>query len=286
MTVAPSAVEACCANLYGHPLVELIAGQSFHPGGLVSTRWLLDAARLPPNARILDAGCGLGASARLAALEFGLVVDACDVSGAAIRRARTLAESAGAAIHFVEASLLHLPYQDGQFAGVLAECVLSTTSKRSALAELRRVTATGGALLVTDVTATEALVAPEPLAEVLCLTGAWRPGELENLVTSSGFEIVRASDETASISALLDRLEARIGLLTTLARDLATSEPLAEGIWGPTSIADPRRIAAAFHDGRRLVADGRIGYRAVVARAMAPPWESDRVARIAVIEAG
>jgi hypothetical protein len=63
VTVASSAVEACCASLYGHPLVELIAGQSFHPGGLVSTRRLLDSAHLAPGARILDAGCGLGASA-------------------------------------------------------------------------------------------------------------------------------------------------------------------------------------------------------------------------------
>ncbi len=285
MSVASPAVEACCASLYGHPLVELIAGQSFHPGGLASTRRLLDSADLPPGGRILDAGCGLGASARLAALGFGLVVDACDVSGSAIRRARVLADGAGAAVQFVEASVLRLPYEDGRFAGVLAECVLSTTTKRPAFAELRRVTAPGGALLVTDVTATEAVVAAEPLADVLCLTGAWRPRELEDLATSSGFEIVSAWDETASIFALLDRLEARIGLLTTLARDLANTELLAERIWGQTSIADPGRIAAAFHDARRLVSDGRIGYRAVFARAVGPAREIDRVAKVAPIGA-
>jgi arsenite methyltransferase len=285
MSVASSAIEACCASLYGHPLVELIAGQSFHPGGVASSRRLLESARLPPRARILDAGCGLGASARLAASEFGLVVDACDVSGAAIRRARSLADAAGAGVQFVEASVLRLPYEDGRFAAVLAECVLSTTSKRRAFGELRRVMAPAGALLVTDVTATEAVVAAEPLADVLCLTGAWRPGELEDLATSSGFEIVSAWDETASISALLDRLEARIGLLTTLTRDLANTEPLAERMWGQTSIADPGRIAAAFNDAKRLVSDGRIGYRAVVARAVAPAREIDGVAKVAAIGA-
>lgn len=285
MSAASSAVETCCASLYGHPLVELIAGQSFHPGGLASTRRLLDSAGLPPGARILDAGCGLGSSARLAASEFGLVVDACDVSGAAIRRASVLADGAGAAVQFVEASVLRLPYRDGRFAGVLAECVLSTTSKRPALAELRRVTAPGGALLVTDVTATEAVAAAGPLADVLCLTGAWQPGELEEIATLSGFEIVSAWDETASISALLDRLEARIGLLTTLTRDLANAEPLAERMWGQISITDPGRIAAAFDDARRLVSEGRIGYRAVVARAVAQAREIDRVAKVAAIGA-
>ncbi len=269
MTVASSVVEACCASLYGHPLVELIAGESLHPGGLGSTRRLLEAAPLPARARVLDAGCGLGASSRLASLEFGLVVDACDVSGAAIRRASTLADGAGATVHFAEASLLRLPFEDGRFAGVLAECVLSTTPKVPALAELRRVTAAGGALLITDVTATEALDAPEMIADVLCLTGAWGPGELEDLASLSGFHIERTWDESESIVALLDRIEARLGLVATLARDLAATD-LPPGLnWGPASLADKTRVSHTFQDARRLVTEGRIGYRAVVARAVA-----------------
>jgi len=281
MTVALTTVEACCASLYGHPLVELIAGQSFHPGGPAGTRRLLDAARLPTQARILDAGCGLGASARLAAIEFGLIVDACDVSGAAIRRASALADGAGATVRFAEASLLRLPYEDGRFAGVLAECVLSTTPKLPTLAELRRVTAAGGALLITDVTATDALDAPELIADVLCLTGAWRPAELEDLASSSGFEIERTWDETEGIVQLLDRIEARLGLLTALARDLATTELLPGLMWGPASLADRTRVSNIFRDARRLVTEGRIGYRALVARAVPVETENDHRATIA-----
>ncbi len=283
MTVAPSVVEACCASLYGHPLVELIAGQSLHPGGLASTRRLLDGANLPAKAKVLDAGCGLGSSARLAALEYDLDIDACDVSGAGIRRARVLAEGAGATVRFAEASLLRLPYEDGRFAGVLAECVLSTTPKLPALSELRRVTAAGGALLITDVTATDALDAPELIADVLCLTGAWRPAELEDLASSSGFQIERTWDETASIVALLDRIEVRVGLLTTLARDLAATELLPGLSWGPAWLEDKTRVSSTFQDARRLVTEGRIGYRAVVARAVPVETEDDRRATIAAI---
>jgi len=267
MTVAPSTVEACCGTLYGNPLVELIAGESLHPGGLSTTRRLLAEARLPRGAHLLDAGCGLGASARLAALEFGLVVDACDVSGAALRRATVLAENAGAAIRFAEASVLRLPYADGSFGGVIAECVLSTTSKRPALQELRRVTAPGGTLLVSDVTASDAIVAPEPLASVLCLTQAWRPGELEDLVASTGYVVARSWDETASVSALIDRLEERIGLLAALARDHGLTGQLDHFGGGLVQLGDPARIASVFEEARGLVRDGRIGYRAVVARA-------------------
>ncbi len=209
MTVALSVVEACCASLYGHPLVELIAGESFHPGGLASTRRALDAARLPAKARVLDAGCGLGASARLAALEFGLVVDACDVSSAAIQRARVLAESAGARVRFTEASLL------------------------------------------------------------------------EDLASSSGFQIERAWDETEGIVTLLDRIEARMGLLTTLAHELAGTDLLRGLKWGPPSIADMTRMSNAIQDARRLVTEGRIGYRAVVGRAVRVETEDDRLTTIA-----
>ena len=282
MTVAPTPIEACCANLYGHPLVELVAGQSFHPGGLASTQRLLDAARLPRGARLLDAGCGLGASARLAALEFGLDVDACDVSGAAIRRATTLAADAGSAVRFVEASLLHLPFEDGRFAGILAECVLSTTAKGQALAELRRVMVAGGAFLMTDVPASDDVVAPDLLAEALCLVGAWRPGELEDLAASSGFEIESAWDETVSVLALLDRLETRAGLLATLGRDLANVEALAGQIAG----LDTKRIGSAFRETRQLVNEGRIGYRAVVARASRSTVNADPRASVAAMYFG
>jgi arsenite methyltransferase len=282
MTVASAAVDACCAYLYGHPLVELVAGVSLHPGGLAGTRRLLHAARLPRRSALLDVGCGLGASSRLAADEFGLDVDACDISGAAIRRARTLAADAGSAVRFVEASLPRLPFEDGRFAGVLAECVLSTTAKGQALAELRRVMAAGGPLLLTDVTATDDVGAQGLLAVVLCLEGAWRQGELEDLAVSNGFAIERAWDESDGITALLDRLEARIGLLATLARDLPAAEPLA----GQIPSLDSKPIAGAFREARRLVREGRIGYRAVVARAAGSTADGDQPSMVAAMYFG
>ncbi len=260
-----AAIESCCANLYGNPLLELIAGQSLHPGGLATTRRLLAEARLRRGTRLLDAGCGLGASARLAALDFGLTVDACDVSPTALRRAAALAADAGATIRFSEASLLRLPYADGAFGAVLSECVLSATDKRTALAELRRVTANGGALLISDVTAADPIVAPEPLASALCLSQAWRATEMEDVIGSMGYVVARAWDETTEISRLIDRLEARAGLFVVLARD-AQSQPLGGFAEELARLPSPQRVGTAVAEARRLVREGRIGYRAVIAR--------------------
>ncbi len=268
MTLTTSALAACCAGLYGHPLVELIAGQSLHPGGLATTRRLLAEVRLPPGAHLLDAGCGLGASARVGALEFGLAVDACDVSASALHRAAVLAEGVGARICFRDASVVDLPYPSGAFAAVLAECVLSTTSKRDGLAELRRVAEDGGALLLSDVTVSETVTIPEPLASVLCLTGAWRPGELDKLLPSAGYRVVRGWDESEGVSSLIDRLEARVGLLSAIARVAGHAERLEAFGVKLDQLREPGSVTAVFEGIRQLVDERRIGYRAVVARAV------------------
>jgi len=264
----PPPLEACCAVLYGDPLVELVAGESLHPGGLEVSRRLLAAARLAARKHVLDAGCGLGATARLAEREFGLSVDACDVSADAIRRATTLAQDAGASVRFAEASLLELPYSEGAFAAVIAECVLSTTSRAEALRELRRVTASDGMLLVSDVTSIEQVVAPEPLASVLCLTQAWRPGELEDEVGAAGFVVERSWDEASAVSDLIDRLETRTSLLATVLRDAGRSggvSPALRDLFGHQQ--DGRNLSTVLAETRRLLHEGQIGYTALVARA-------------------
>ncbi len=269
MSASPAADLACCTVLYGQPLVELLVGESFHPGGHAASRRLLTSARLSPGQRVLDAGCGLGATARLAALEFGLAVDACDVSGEAIRRAATIANDAGAAIRFTRASFLDLPYADGTFAGVLAECVLSTTSKSTALREMRRVIAPDGMVLVSDVVSSDHFEAPEPLGSVLCLTHAWRPGELEDEIVSAGFAVERTWDETTGLSDLIDRLEVRGTLLRTMARDASgpkgSRPPFADLLAG---LGDVGRLANLLDEARRSVHEGRLRYIGLVARAV------------------
>ena len=269
MSASPATEVACCAVLYGEPLIELLVGESFHPGGRAASRRLLTAARLSPGHRVLDAGCGLGTTARLAALEFALAVDACDVSGEAIRRATTLADDAGAAIGFARASLLELPYADGTFAGVLAECVLSTTSKSVALREMRRVIMPGGMLLVSDVVSSGHFTAPEPLGSVLCLTHAWRPGELEDEIASAGFAVERTWDETTGLADLIERLEVRGTLLQTIARDASGSGGLAPPFTDLVArLGDVGRLASLLDEARRSVHEGRLRYIGLAARAV------------------
>ena len=268
-------VIACCSTLYGHPLAELIVGESFHPGGLTSTRKLLIASGLPPGARLLDVGCGLGASARLAAAEFGLQVDAVDASAEVIERAANRGRSAR--VRWQTADLVALPFETETFDGVLAECVLSTTSRAPALAELRRVLRPDGRLLISDIQAEAAAVsslATHPILGVaLCVTDAWLPDEFEMRLSNAGFILEHRRDRSSTILDLIDRAEARIALAVMATRDLgldfaALGGPaVARSLQGLGPV-DARRLAG---DVRDAVGRGELGYFAAVARRSARP---------------
>lgn len=276
----PSDALACCAALYGNPLAELLLGESLHPGGTRGTRELLRAADLRPGSRLLDAGCGLGASARLAASELGLRVDAVDASAGAL--ASAAGGEAAARIRWQRADVRDLPFEDATFDAVLAECVLSTTDRRPALAEIHRVLRPGGRLLLSDVVVDgpiDAFAANPVLGAALCVTAAWRTGELPAALADAGFVIDRRWDRTPAILELVDRGEARLTLATLAIRDLqidfATlgASLRAEAGLDVTGVdlnapAGQRLVRDLADEVRSAVRDGTLGYVALVATAI------------------
>ena len=269
-TPDPAEVVACCSSLYGHPLAELIMGESFHPGGLSGTRELLRASGLTPGQRILDAGCGLGASARLAADEFGLTVDAVDISADVVGRAS--ARGATTRIRWRTADLLNLPFEAATYDAVLAECVLSTTDRGAVIGELRRVLRPGGILLVSDVQAdgpaVPALAAHPILGAALCVTDAWGKDELASRISDAGLQLEGWWDRSVAILDLIDRAEARVGLATVAARDLGISLASLGGLTGFPAVLgltgdDARRMADEVRD---AVQSGELGYFAALVR--------------------
>jgi SAM-dependent methyltransferase len=257
---------ACCSDLYANPLAELLVGGSFHPGGLASTRHLLRASGLGPAARVLDAGCGLGGSARLAADEFGLTVDAVD--GSAKTLALAEARSSPGRIRWHLADLARLPLEAQTFDAALAECVLSATDRAAVLRELARVVAPGAVLAMSDVEvegdgeAVPALARHRLLGAALCVTDAWRPGELETALPLAGFRLVRRWDLTSSILALVDRMEARLGFATIAARDLGLDlATLADGATGSGRLTlDTSQVDELSEAVRAAVRGGRLRY--------------------------
>lgn len=264
LTYPPAAIAACCSAVYGHPFAARIVGDSFHPGGLAGTRDMLTAAAPLTGASLLDVGCGLGASSRLARDAFGLEVTAIDVSQAVLDQAAGRGDAGG--IDWRQADAEALPFGDATFDHVLAECVLSAIPGSRALPEIRRVLRPGGSLLLSDVRRSgEPIGALEEhplLGAALCVSTAWTPGEFERAASAASFTTVRAWDRDEAIVALLDRIEGRL----TIARDLLAGSALptdAAGVFGGMDGASVRRLITSV---RGSVESGDIGYFAALAR--------------------
>ncbi|MBI2766038.1 MAG: methyltransferase domain-containing protein [Chloroflexi bacterium] len=114
--------------------VDLL-GEHNHVGGVESTRWLLERARLQNGDLMLDAGAFIGAAARLAAGD-GVRAVAADVAADFLKAGRQLER--GHDVTWVAASTSRLPFKDGAFASVwclesyLAPRELSRVSARKA----------------------------------------------------------------------------------------------------------------------------------------------------------
>ena len=133
---------------YEHPLWPSVMGPCLHPGGEALSRRLLALCAFPAGARVLDAGCGPGATLGLLK-ESGL--DAVGVD----REERMLGQASlrGPA---ARGELEALPFGDESFDGAVCECVLSQQNRLSGvLAEIARVLKPAGVLGVTDLYALE-----------------------------------------------------------------------------------------------------------------------------------
>lgn len=115
------------------------------------------AAQLVERRRVLDAGSGEGYGALMLASAGATNVVGVDIDGDAVRHAR---ERYG--LEFLEADLLQLPFSSSSFDLVVCfETIEHVADASQALAELRRVLADGGLLIISTPNAGEYLVENE-----------------------------------------------------------------------------------------------------------------------------
>ena len=166
---------------YEHPKWREVMGEALHPGGEALSRRLIRLCDFPPGARILDAGCGVGATLAL------LVKGGFDAVG--LDRSDDLlskAKQKGPAVH---GDLRDMPFEDGSFDGAICECVLSQQKKLSpALSEVARVLRNGGILGVTDIFAVNRSYDRQSW-DGSCASGARSVLEMNEAFRIHGFEV-------------------------------------------------------------------------------------------------
>lgn len=108
---------------------------------------------LPPEARILDVGCGAGQLALIAA-RAGHKVTGCDIATNWLEKARERATNEGLDVTFEEGDAESLPYDDSQFDAVVSMFgAMFAPQPELVAAELTRVCRNGGLIAMANWTA-------------------------------------------------------------------------------------------------------------------------------------
>ena len=189
--------------LYETKALRDVTGSAIRPGGLTLTEKAAAWCAFPPGSRVLDVGCGPGATlAHLRQVHHW--------SAAGLDPSRLLL-SEGHCGHpdlpLVQGRAESLPFRDGAFQGVFCECVLSLLEDRAAvLSEFWRVLTDGGLLIMTDLYIRELRAGFNPAPSAGCLAGAMTREELNPLIDAAGFSRLLWEDHSPLLRELAARL--------------------------------------------------------------------------------
>ncbi len=187
--------ETC--RVYELEGMQRVTGATIRPGGLALTRRAVALADLPAGARVLDVGCGAGATLDYLA---GLGLRAMGIDPSA----KLLEQGNGRSpcLPFTQGRGETLPFAACQFDALLAECCLSLMDDAAgALAEFARVLRPGGALIISDMLAGNPAARRLPIA--CCVSGAFSRPQIEGLLAAVGFTITFWEDNTEALKQLM-----------------------------------------------------------------------------------
>ncbi len=186
----------------------------FHMGGREATLQLIQLANLPPGAKVLDAGGGLGGPARTLAAQLHCHVTVLDLSESYCQTGAELTELTGMSdkVSFEHADALNMPFDDGKFDAVWTQhSSMNIAGKEALYAEIHRVLRPGGRLAIHEVMAgpNSPVLFPVPWAREPEISFVRRPNEIRALLSASGFNEVVWFDLTpAAIAFWRKRLAA------------------------------------------------------------------------------
>jgi len=185
--------------------------EDFHTMGRFATSQLVDLVAISSEDEVLDAGSGVGGTARYVADRCGCTVTAVDLTEEYCETARWLNRLVGLdeQINVRQADVTALPFADATFRVVFSQHVqMNVADKTRLYRETRRVLTSGGRLAMWDVTSGERgeLDYPLPWADQPAVSHLATADRLHAIVESSGFAIDHWNDLTEQASTVMQTL--------------------------------------------------------------------------------
>jgi len=231
---------------------EDVGIESFHPGGLEITRELAELCGVGKDTFVLDVASGTGESACFLADELAARVIGIDMSDHLLRKAREKAAGRALSIEFLKGDAQQLPFADGTFDVVISECTLCLLDKARALDEMFRVARPGGFVGIHDVCWKPNT--PQLLKQRLSELEGESPETLsdwELLFERAGLIDVHAVDKSQLMSAWVDDIKKRLGLVRELAIFLRVLRLW--GLAGLSSVLQSERLFRSSHVGYGII---------------------------------
>ncbi len=155
-------------SLYAHEGVQAETGPTVRPGGFILTDRALEHCSFPAASRMLDVGCGRGATVNRLRTRWHLDGTGIDPSPAMLAH--------GTGLPLIQGVGESLPFADHSMDGVLCECVLGATpDPAKILRECARILKPGGHMILTDIYARNPLPRDRPPLPMTCCFNGARP---------------------------------------------------------------------------------------------------------------
>ena len=187
---------------YESPAMSCLLGGTLRPGGFDLTEKGIEFCQWTKADRLLDLGCGQGATVAYLSEKHGLKAVGIDPSRVLLEIARE--NNPDREFHLGRGE--SIPFEDASFQGVLSECTLSLMDDlKTTLKEVHRVLEKQGCFFITDVYARrpEYLHLLEPYAFSSCMRGLYDIRQMETDLENCGFEIMLMEDHSDLMKQLL-----------------------------------------------------------------------------------
>jgi ubiquinone/menaquinone biosynthesis C-methylase UbiE len=237
------ALVAAGKNLNHLQPADLGLLEDFHTMGRIATSQLVNMLDISAEDKVLDAGSGIGGTARFVADQCGCRVAAVDLTEEYCETARWLNRLVGLddQISVRRADVTELPFADAAFQVAFSQHVqMNVADKTRLYQETRRVLVDGGRLAMWDITAGGRGDPdyPLPWADQPELTHLATSDQLSAVVESAGFAVEHWED-------LTDQAASTMQMFLTL-----PANPLGLHAFVPAFAEKAQNLTAALVDGR------------------------------------
>lgn len=237
------AVQRSGKDLAALTHADLAIVDEFHVGGRVATRELGAQIDLPPGARVLDIGSGIGGPARFFAAERGWKIEGVDLTAEYVEVAIALSRRVGLAeaVSFRQASASALPFPDGHFDGAyMLHVGMNIPDKKAVFADIRRVLKPGGVFAIYDVMhrGDGTFSYPVPWSSEPATNQLDTPENYRKFLGAAGFEVVKERDRRDfAVQALQQRAGAPVVMGATAPQKVGNMRRMIDaGIIAPVEI--------------------------------------------------